>query len=124
MPAKRPELRRGRIVWGTVVDKRGDKKSRPAVIWTPTDQIKPDRPLVVLAITTTFPDPPPEDHILLPRDPKKRAGTGLTKRSAVVLTWFDQIQQEGLEFKGEVPAKLIALIEEKINAMRKKSDPA
>lgn len=124
MPAKRPELRRGRIVWGMVVDKKGNKKSRPAVIWTPTDQIKPDRPLVVLAITTTFPDPPPEDHVPLPWDPKKRAGTGLAKRSAVVLTWFDQIQQEGLELKGEVPAKLIALIEEKINDLRKKNESA
>jgi hypothetical protein len=60
------ELRQGSIVRATIPDRRGNPKNRPLVIITATDEIIFDEPIVGLAITTTFPDPPGKYDIPIP----------------------------------------------------------
>jgi len=58
-----------------------------------------------MAVTTTFGDPPPKYHVLLPwnHDPR-RVRTRLAQRSAAVVTWLDTIYpDEVVETKGDVP---------------------
>jgi hypothetical protein len=51
------KFRSGQIVWATVRDRNGFRKSRPVIILTPDEEIKINQPLVVMAITTTFQSP-------------------------------------------------------------------
>src|SRR3954470_12541514 len=109
MPSRRPALRRGRIVWATVRDRHGFIKHRPVVILTPTEQIDPDGgKLEVMAITTSYLDPPPAGHIELPWHPRGHARTKLNRRSAAVVTWLDSIGVDDVEgFGGDVPTKVM-----------------
>ena len=93
----------------TLKDHNGFRKQRPAIIVTPTDEILPNQPLVVMAVTTKFPDPPPSDHVLLPWNPDpRRVGTKLARRSAAVATWLETLYpDEVLDFKGDVPASIM-----------------
>jgi hypothetical protein len=103
-----PELRRGRIVWAVVRDRRGFAKERPVIVLTATADIAEDEPLEVMAITTTFPSPTPLDHIELPWHPLGRTSTRLRKRSAAVLTWLAEIHPNDiLELHGDVPTPLM-----------------
>jgi hypothetical protein len=60
------EIRYGRIVWATVRDHRGYRKRRPAIVVTPDAEIAADQPLVLMAITTAYPDQPGTDIVELP----------------------------------------------------------
>jgi hypothetical protein len=111
MPSRRPELRRGRIVWAVIRDRNGVPKERPLIILTATDDITPDAPIEVMAITTTFTDPPPPNHEPLPWHPQGRVVTRLRKRSAAVLTWVGAVQpNEIIQFHGDVPPGLMTSI--------------
>ena len=60
------------------------------------------------AITTTFPEPAPEDHVPLPWHPQGRVLTKLRKRSAAVLTWISQVHPEDvIQLHGDVPVGLM-----------------
>ncbi|MDB5293243.1 MAG: hypothetical protein JWL69_4484 [Phycisphaerales bacterium] len=119
MPDKRPELRRGRIVWATVRDRNGIKKRRPAIILTATDDIREDEPLVVMAVTTTFADPPPADHVPLPWDPQGRTLTKLRKRSGAVLSWIAEVLPNDIvECHGDVPVPLMTRILKSLDEQR------
>jgi hypothetical protein len=109
MPAPRPDLRLGRIVWAILTDFHGIRKRRPAVIVTATDDIEPSEPITVLAVSTTYADPPPDDHVELPWHPdKRRVGTGLARRSAVVINWFRQMEIDEIdELAGDVPPAIM-----------------
>jgi hypothetical protein len=105
---QRPALRRGRIVWASVSDPRGNVKQRPLIILTPTDQIHDAEPLQAMAISTTFPNPPPRDHIPLPWHPQGRVLTKLRRRSAAVLSWIVELDAADIdELQGDVPLKLM-----------------
>ncbi len=85
------------------------------IILTPTADIREDEPLIVLAITTTFPDPPPEDHILLPWSSRGQSLTRLRKRSAAVLSWVAEVPIEDVSgLEGDVPEKLMIEILERL----------
>jgi hypothetical protein len=108
MNSERPGLRRGRVVWATVSDARGHRKQRPLIILTPTDQIRDDEPLQAMAVSTTFPEPPPKDHVQLPWHPSGRVMTKLRKRSAAVLSWIVELDIDDIvELHGDVPVKLM-----------------
>jgi mRNA-degrading endonuclease toxin of MazEF toxin-antitoxin module len=92
---KRPALRYGRIVYAWIKDNHGFAKLRPALIVTPDDLIQANKPLVVLAVTTTFSQPPPKHHIPLPWNTKGNTLTKLRQRSAVVLNWQALIRPRG-----------------------------
>jgi mRNA-degrading endonuclease toxin of MazEF toxin-antitoxin module len=107
------DLRYGRIVWAVLKDHNGFRKRRPGIVVTPTHQITTDSPLVIVCITTSFGDPPPANHILLPWnvDPR-RVKTRLAQRSAAVLDWLDKIYaDEILDVKGQVPPAIMAEIQ-------------
>jgi len=76
------ELRYGRVIWAVLKDDNGFRKRRPAVILTPTNEITATEPFVVAAVTTTFRDSPPPDHVELPWNPDaRRVSTRLAQRS-------------------------------------------
>jgi mRNA-degrading endonuclease toxin of MazEF toxin-antitoxin module len=105
LAVRRPELRRGRIVWLSLADPRGKLKHRPALILTATADIRPDEPFEVMAISTSFPDPPPAYHIELPwhNDPR-RVVTRLSSRSAAVVNWLRAVNpNEVTRLAGDVP---------------------
>src|SRR4051812_24753856 len=101
-----PELRRGRIARASVRNHNGFAKDRPVIILTPTAEIGPDEAFEAMAIPTTFPDPPPADHIPLPWHLWGRVGTRLRRRSAAVVTWLCELHpDEVTELGGDVPVR-------------------
>jgi hypothetical protein len=81
------ELRYGQIALAEFTDRNGFRKTRPGIILTPTAQILRGQPLVVMAITSTFREPPPLWHVELPWNPDPRkVRTGLVRRSAAVVS--------------------------------------
>src|SRR5687767_7754770 len=90
--------------WAVLRDARGLRKERPAIILTQTAEISTESPLVVMAVTTTFAEPPPENHVPLPWHPDfRRVGTRLAQRSAAVITWLDTLYpDEVIDVKGQV----------------------
>jgi len=116
-------LRYGRIVWASVKDPRGFEKERPAIVLTPTDRIAEGAPLVVMAITTTFSNPPPEWHVPLPwnADPR-RVKTRLAQRSAAVVNWLDVIPQASvIAVRGDVPPAVMRRIEQLLQDLQGRS---
>ena len=113
MPANLSDLRYGRVVEAVFTDHNGIQKRRTALILTPTADISPHQPLVLMAITTTFPDPPPPGFIPLPwnNDPR-RVSTGLARRSAAMVEWIQVIDATDiLGVSGDVPAKYMNRIQ-------------
>jgi len=118
LPAPKPILQYGAIVWAVLKDHNGFRKRRPAIVLTPTNDIEENTPLVVMCITTTFPNPPPEDHVPLPwNSDARRVDTRLAQRSAAVLSWLDTpYPDEIIEVKGRVPSKLMEQIQRRLRA--------
>lgn len=117
MAERRPELRRGRIVWAAVRDRNGIEKQRPVIVVTATGEIREDELFEAMAITTTFPDPPPQDHIELPWDSRGRTLTKLRRRSAAVLSWIVEIQaSDAIEYHSDVPMRLMTRILEALES--------
>ena len=115
MADTRPQLRLGRIVWADVKDANGFVKTRPAVVMSATAEIGLGKPLIVMAITTTYPDPPPADHVELPWHAQGHPVTRLTRRSAAVTTWMDTIMPDQIRgYGGGVPPKYMRKILERI----------
>jgi hypothetical protein len=108
VPQKRPELRRGRIIWATIRDHNGVPKQRPLIVITATDDIRSDEPFEVMAVSTTFPDPPPDECVLLPWHPTGKSITGLRRRSAAVTDWIDAIRPtDVVEYGADVPPTIM-----------------
>jgi hypothetical protein len=60
------QLRWGKPVLARVLDRNGFAKVRPVLILSQDDEIAADSPILALAVTTTFGDPPPKWHVALP----------------------------------------------------------
>jgi len=98
-----------------VRDRNGVLKQRPVIILTATADVRADEPVEVMAITTTFRDPPPADHLELPWHPRGITSTQLRQRSAAVLSWITQIHPNDIiRLHGDVPPKLMLEILERI----------
>jgi len=110
----------GQIVWATVKDHNGFRKSRPVIIITPDNEISEDKPLVVMAVTTTFAEPPPDDCVELPwSQDARRVATGLARRSAAVVTWLETAYADEITNAiGVVPVKVMATIRERLAKLR------
>lgn len=107
-------LRYGRLIWARVIDRNGVPKERPCIIITPTARLSEEETLLVMAVTTTFPEPAPAWHVELPWNPDpRRVRTGLARRSAAVVNWLDVIRKTNvLEVKGDVPSGTMRRIEQ------------
>jgi hypothetical protein len=105
---QQPDLRRGRIVWARLRDRNGIAKERPALMITAASDITLHEPFEVMAITITFPNPPPDNCIQLPWHPQGRAATKLRQRSAAVISWIDEIRADDiLHVAGDVPPRFM-----------------
>jgi len=107
-----PSLQQGSIVWASVSDARGQIKKRPVLIITATDEIVLDQPIVALAITGSFPDPPLPTQVELPWSRTCNVVTGLKKRSAVVCDWVVAIRPSQVhQIAGYLPtARLLEVL--------------
>lgn len=111
MPPRPPRLSQGSVVWAEVADPRGNIKRRPLVIVTATDEIVLDQPIVAVAITTTYPEPPPRNCVPLPWSPHRHPATRLARRSAAVCDWLIQVLPSDIELTGGyVPARTMLRI--------------
>lgn len=114
-------MREGQIVWATLRDRNGFRKQRPAIVLTPTDEITADDPIVLMAVTTTFTDPPPADHIGLPWNAdRRRTSTHLARRSDAVIRWLDTTYLDEIDSTiGIVPPKVMAAIRQRLKDLSK-----
>ena len=111
----RSSLRSGRIVFAWIEDRNGFGKLRPAVVITSDQELPTVERLVVMAITTTFPDPPPHFCVPLPWHPRGHPVTRLNRRSAAVVNWLATIGVDDVVgYGGDVPAKIMHVIDEKL----------
>lgn len=113
---RRPDLRLGRIVWANIKDPRGAIKLRPAIVVTRTNDIESDQPFTVMAVSTSYPSPPPALHVELPWHPdRRRVRTRLGKRCAAVIDWLATLLPDQIEeFAGDVPPALMISILERL----------
>jgi mRNA-degrading endonuclease toxin of MazEF toxin-antitoxin module len=105
-----PTLELGRIVWAELPSSDGKStKRRPAVIVTLTEQITADDPcFLVVAATTKFTSPLPEDHVLLPWHPQGKVRTQLRQPTAAVCNWIFEIRESHvMKYGGVVPPKVM-----------------
>ena len=113
--ASTSSLRYGRIVYAWIQDQHGHKKLRPAVVLTSNEEIPIVEQFAVVAVTTTFADPPPKFCVPLPWHPRGHPMTKLTKRSAAVCNWVSPLTEDQIVgFGGDVPTKTMLMIEAKL----------
>lgn len=109
-------LVQGRIVWATLPDQRGvNAKRRPTVLLMSEENVPPGEGLPAVVVSTTFPSPLPQDHVLLPysNDRRRPALTRLTSKSAAVCSWVEEIPRDQIDANdvgGIVPPVLLAEI--------------
>jgi len=115
MPESRGQLAQGSLVWADVADGRGHIKRRPLVIVTETSEIVLDGPVVGVAVTTTYPEPPPREFVELPWDRRRHPATRLVRRSAAVCNWLVELTpSQVVEVRGYVPTKVLLQIIERV----------
>jgi mRNA-degrading endonuclease toxin of MazEF toxin-antitoxin module len=116
-----PKPARGRIVKADVLDPQGrNRKRRPLVIVTPTEQILPGGSLWGVAITTAVSKPLPNDCVALPFHPQGLAKTKLKTFCAAKCTWLQKIEHEEdiREYLGVVPEEQLLEILKKVDALQ------
>ena len=113
------DLRQGRIVWVELLDPQGrNPKARPAVILTPTPEIREDGQIVVAAITTQLENAPAGVSVELPWHADVHPRTKLNRRNAVVCTWLVTVPVSAIRnFGGIVPFAQMARILEIVRGL-------
>jgi mRNA-degrading endonuclease toxin of MazEF toxin-antitoxin module len=112
-------LARGRIILAEVVDPQSrNKKVRPLVIVTATDEISEATPFVAIGVSTTFPHPVPTDCVPLPYHAGGEAKTGLRKPSVAVCSWQQKLTHaDVIQDIGRVPDQQMLSILEKMKRL-------
>jgi len=88
--------RPGHIVKVRLDDSRGAGKIRWMLVLSDL-QSEPNHPFFLcVAISTTFPHPPPANSFPPPWHPSGSASTGLRKRSAAILDWVRKIPPDAI----------------------------
>jgi mRNA-degrading endonuclease toxin of MazEF toxin-antitoxin module len=86
-------------------------KDRACVIVTPSDEIKEDGTLDVVAITSLVPDVIPFDQVPLPCHAQRHPRTGLNKKNVAVCSWQAEVEvSRVIRTIGHVPDKQMGLI--------------
>jgi mRNA-degrading endonuclease toxin of MazEF toxin-antitoxin module len=116
------KLEQGRIVWTELPSSDGTTtKRRPAIVITPTSKISQDEPFQVIAATTKFTEPLPDDHVQLPWHRAGKSRTQLRQPTVAVCTWIFSITESQVEkMGGVVPPS--AMIEIEAILKRRKSE--
>jgi hypothetical protein len=121
MSAPGPKLAQGAIVWACVCDPRGNAKERPLIILTETSEILHDEPVVAVAVTTAFPEPPPFEFVELPWAPQRHPATRLSRRSAAACRWLVELRpSQVLEIRGHLPTTHLLTILKRVAALHQK----
>jgi hypothetical protein len=111
-------LQFGQIIWAEIADPNGIRKSRPAVILTPTDRIGPSTPIEVVAVTSSLPQPLPEDYVILPWHAQGHPRTGLNRKCAAVCNWLARILPGDIQsVAGFVPGPILAEVVSKVSSI-------
>jgi len=104
-------LSQGRVVEIAITDPCGrNRKLRPAVVLTDTDQIPEDEDgeFVVAAITTKFTIPLEPDWIRLPWSADGKAKSGLREPSVVKCRWLRKVTRKDIvSYRGWLPSTLM-----------------
>lgn len=109
----------GSVVLATIRHKRGGGKTRPVLVLVTAAQVAQGHGLLCMAITTTFPDPPPNLCVELPWDSSGRCATGLRQRSAAVIDWVLEIDPlDIVAVIGVVPAKTLERIRTHLSTLK------
>lgn len=118
-------LCRGRIVWTVLPDPQGrNPKRRPAIVITPTADIRPDGNLVVVAITSRLDIASPEDQVELPWHRDGHPRTGLRNSSAAVCTWLARIPAAAIDgYLGHIPVPQMLRIIDRLDQLAAESMP-
>jgi len=104
-------LQQGMIVWVLATDPRGHRRRRPVVIVTSDQEIAAGARMVGVAVTTSFPEPPPPGYVNLPWDSSGRAGTQLQRRSAAGCGWLVSFHADDIDATaGMIPAATLLSI--------------
>ena len=112
------KIAQGTIAWAEVDDPKGRRKRRPIVILTETTEIVLDQPIVTVAITTTYPDPPTDEYVELPWMRSNHPATGLTKGSAAACNWLIPVKPSEIkEIRGYVPTKYLLEIVQNVRRL-------
>jgi mRNA-degrading endonuclease toxin of MazEF toxin-antitoxin module len=121
-----PTLGRGRIILAEVNDPQGqNRKPRPLVIVTPTEDIREGERFVAVAVSSTFPCPVPDDYVELPYHPEGHPRTGLKRRSAAVCSWREGLTHaDVIRDIGRVPDRQMLAILEKVKNLGAAPPPA
>lgn len=111
-----PRLPRlGSVVWASLQDANGFSKIHPAVVVTPTGQIRPGQTVRVAAVTTRLTGPLPDDYVLLPS--KGTARSGLRCKCAAVASWLSEASVDELQVAGILPPAVIDELLQKFAAL-------
>jgi mRNA-degrading endonuclease toxin of MazEF toxin-antitoxin module len=102
------------VIVSSLLDPRGrNPKDRPAVVVTPSEDINKEKFIYVVAISTSFPDPLPEDHVAIPWQRPRHPRTGLNERNAAVCHWVELVDRDQIDrVLGRVPNAELARIQE------------
>lgn len=94
----------GTVLWAlNVPDDNGYIKNRPAVVVV--DFHDTDDLAVCVAITTSFPDPPPASSIVLPYSRSKKCGTGLFEECVAKCDWIVEVSVDDIDHRiGHLPS--------------------
>lgn len=113
-------IQQGSIVWVKVKDQAGrNPKCRPAVVVTPSAEIVPGETIVVVAATSSFSRPLPQNQVALPWQHGKHPQTGLYKECIAVCDWLVEIDQSQIvELVGVCPSSTLSAILSKLPTSR------
>lgn len=111
------DLRHGDIVWANIDDERGrNPKPRPVVVVSRQDEIDDGGSVMVVAITTTFNEPIPDNQVRIPSHPNRNQITGLRRPCVAVCTWSRMVEQADIsQRQGRVTTRALQKIVEFIN---------
>jgi mRNA-degrading endonuclease toxin of MazEF toxin-antitoxin module len=114
-------LQQGRIVWVELLDPQGrNPKRRPAVILTPTAEIRADGDVVVAALSSQVDQSPPDVSVELPWHRDGHPRTKLNRRNVVVCTWLVTLPVASIQpddIGGSVPFAQMARVLEIVRGL-------
>jgi len=126
---RRPELRRGRIIWATFRGRKGIEL-HPAVVLTPTNQLPdsddPDvddsaRLIDIIGASSSYPTKVPPEAVELPWHRDGHPYTKLHKRTAAFIGWYDSIALRDIRgYGGDVPQDKLKKILQRTDEYRRR----
>ena len=115
-------LHQGRIVWVELLDPQGrNPKRRPAVVLTPTAEIRNDGEVVVAALSSQIDQSPPDVSVPVPWQPNGHPKTKLNRQNVVVCTWLVTLPVASIQLTdvgGVVPFAQMARVLEIVRSLQ------